>query len=151
MEAEERAQAARLPLLLVAAVALIDIDGRVLLARRPEGKSMAGLWEFPGGKIKTNETPDDTIVREVKEELSLEIDKDSLVPFSFNTYTYEKFHAIIFCYICRIWKGTPLSKNKQKVLWIEIEKLKNYEFLAGSQAFIQKLINLRKNIKINYL
>ena len=130
---------------------LIDWQDRAFISLRSKDKILPNFWEFPGGKIKTNESPDDTIVREVKEELSLEIDKDSLVPFSFNTYTYEKFHAIIFCYICRIWKGTPLSKNKQKVLWIEIEKLKNYEFLAGSQAFIQKLINLRRNIKINYL
>ena len=130
---------------------LIDWQDRAFISLRSKDKILPNFWEFPGGKIKTNESPDDTIVREVKEELSLEIDKDSLVPFSFKTYTYEKFHAIIFCYICRIWKGTPLSKNKQKILWVEIEKLKNYEFLAGSQAFIQKLINLRKNIKINYL
>ena len=104
----------------VSTVVLIDWQDRAFISLRSKDKILPNFWEFPGGKIKTNESPDDTIVREVKEELSLEIDKDSLVPFSFNTYTYEKSHAIIFCYICRIWKGTPLSTNKQKVLWIEI-------------------------------
>ena len=95
-------------------------------------------------KIKTNENPDDAIVREIKEELSLDINKKSLKPSSFNTYTYDEFHAIIFFYICRSWKGTPLSKTNQKILWIEIDKLKKYKLLPGSNKFVLELNNLFK-------
>ena len=128
----------------VSTVALIDWQGKVLISLRSEDKILPNFWEFPGGKIKINESPDDTIVREIKEELSLDINKKSLTPLSFNTYTYEQFHAVIFFYICRSWNRTPLSKNKQKILWVEIDKLKNYNFLAGSKKFVSDLSNLKK-------
>ena len=128
----------------VSTVALVDWQGKVLITLRSEDKNLSNFWEFPGGKIKNNESPDDAIIREIKEELSLDINKKSLNPLSFNTYTYEEFHAVIFFYICRSWKGTPLSKNKQKILWIEIDKLKNYKFLPGSNKFVSELNNLKK-------
>ena len=117
---------------------------KVLITKRTSGKFLAGYWEFPGGKIKTNESPDDAIVREIKEELSLDINKKSLKPLSFNTYTYDEFHAIIFFYICRSWKGIPVSKKNQKILWVKIDKLKKYKFLAGSNKFVLILNDLFK-------
>ena len=128
----------------VSTVALIDWQGKVLISLRSDNKILSNFWEFPGGKIKTNENPDDAIVREIKEELSLDINKKSLKPSSFNTYTYDEFHAIIFFYICRSWKGTPLSKTNQKILWIEIDKLKKYKLLPGSNKFVLELNNLFK-------
>ncbi len=128
----------------VSTVALIDWQGKVLISLRPEDKILPNHWEFPGGKIKINESPDHAIIREIKEELTLDINKKSLKPLSFNTHTYEEFHAVIFFYICRSWNGTPLSKNKQKILWVEIDKLKNYNFLPGSIKFVLELNKLKK-------
>jgi len=128
----------------VSTVALIDWQGKVLISLRSEDKILPNYWEFPGGKIKTNESPDHAIIREIKEELTLDINKKSLKPLSFNTYTYEEFHTVIFFYICRTWNGTPLSKNKQKILWVEIDKLKNYNFLPGSSKFVLELNKLKK-------
>ena len=128
----------------VSTVALIDWQGKVLISLRPEDKILPNYWEFPGGKIKNNESPDHAIIREIKEELTLDINKKSLKPLSFNTHTYEEFHAVIFFYICRSWNGTPLSKNKQKILWVEIDKLKNYNFLPGSSKFVLELNKLKK-------
>ena len=128
----------------VSTVALIDWQGKALISLRSENQILPNFWEFPGGKIKNNESPDDAIIREIKEELSLDINKKSLKPLSFNTYTYDEFHAIIFFYICRSWKGTPISKKNQKILWVEIDKLKKYKFLAGSNKFVLELNNLFK-------
>ena len=128
----------------VSTVALIDWQGKVLISLRSEDKILPNYWEFPGGKIKTNESPDHAIIREIKEELTLDINKKSLKPLSFNTHTYEEFHAVIFFYICRNWNGTPLSKNKQKILWVEIDKLKKYNFLPGSSKFVLELNKLKK-------
>jgi 8-oxo-dGTP diphosphatase len=128
----------------VSTVALIDWQGKVLISLRSEDKILPNYWEFPGGKIKTNESPDHAIIREIKEELTLDINKKSLKPLSFNTHTYEEFHAVIFFYICRSWNSTPLSKNKQKILWVEIDKLKNYNFLPGSSKFVLELNKLKK-------
>ena len=128
----------------VSTVALVDWQGKVLISLRPENEILPNFWEFPGGKIKTNESPDDAIIREIKEELSLDINKKSLKPISFNTYTYDEFNAIIFFYICRSWNGTPLSNENKKILWIEIDKLKNYKLLPGSNKFILELNNLFK-------
>ena len=128
----------------VSTVALIDWQGKVLISLRSENKILPNYWEFPGGRIKTNESPDHAIIREIKEELTLDINKKSLKPLSFNTHTYEEFHAVIFFYICRNWNGTPLSKNKQKILWVEIDKLKKYNFLPGSSKFVLELNKLKK-------
>ena len=137
-------------IMYVSAVALLDWQGKVLISHRSEDHLvLPNFWEFPGGKIKINENPDDAVVREIKEELSLDIDKKLLKPLSFNTHTYKNVYVddldvVIFFYICRSWKGTPSSKDKQKILWVEIDKLKKYKFLPGSNKFVLELNNLKK-------
>ena len=128
----------------VSTVVLLDWQDRALISQRSKDKILPNYWEFPGGKIKNNETPKDALIREVKEELSLEINKKLLSPLNFNTYLYEEFHATIFCYLCRSWNGSLVSKDNQKILWVKIEKLKNYNLLPGSKEFVEQLINFRK-------
>ncbi len=128
----------------VSIIALIDWQGRVLLSLRPKNKEFSNYWEFPGGKLKKNEGPDEAIIREIKEELSLDISKKSLKPLSFKTHVYDKFNTIIFFYICRSWSGTPVPKEKQKIIWVEIDKLEKYNFLPANNKFITELRNLKK-------
>ncbi len=105
-------------MVLVAAVALIDADGRVLLARRPEGKAMAGLWEFPGGKVKAGETPEAALAREIKEELGVELCDGCLAPFSFASHRYADFHLLMPLYLCRKWDGIPVPREGQELKWL---------------------------------
>ena len=107
-----------LPIVLVAAVALLDVDGRVLLAQRPEGKRMAGLWEFPGGKVHLNEAPETAVVRELKEELDVDITESCLTPLTFASHAYEDFHLLMPLYVCRVWKGTPRPLEGQALRWL---------------------------------
>lgn len=107
-----------LPLLLVAAVAMVDIDGRVLLAQRPKGRSMAGLWEFPGGKIHAGETPEGCVVRELREELGVDITESCLAPFTFASHRYDHAHLLMPLYLCRVWKGTPSPLEGQSLKWV---------------------------------
>ena len=111
------------PKLLVTAVALIDADGRVLMAQRPGGKSMAGLWEFPGGKVHDDETPEVALVRELKEELDIDISESCLAPFTFASHAYEKFHLIMPLYLCRTWNGTVKGHEGQELQWIKPNRL----------------------------
>ncbi|WP_291295150.1 bifunctional GNAT family N-acetyltransferase/(deoxy)nucleoside triphosphate pyrophosphohydrolase [Elioraea sp.] len=113
-------------LLLVAAVALIDGDGRVLLARRPEGKALAGLWEFPGGKVQPGETPEAALIRELKEELGIDVSASCLGPFTFASHAYEKFHLMMPLYLCRRWQGTPTPLEGQALAWVRPNKLADY-------------------------
>ncbi len=103
---------------LVSAVALIDRDGRVLLAQRPEGKSMAGLWEFPGGKIEDGETPEVALIRELEEELGINTWESCLAPLTFASHTYEKFHLLMPLFACRKWEGTPIAREGQTLKWV---------------------------------
>ncbi len=128
----------------VSTAAIIDWQGKVLISLRPKGKDFPNIWEFPGGKIKNNETPEECLIREIKEELLIEISKKSLKPLSFITHTYENLHVTIFSYICRHWKGTPVANEKQRILWVEIENIKNYKFLPGSNNLVLELYNLKK-------
>jgi 8-oxo-dGTP diphosphatase len=107
-----------LPIVLVAAVALVDSDGRVLVQRRPDQKSWAGWWEFPGGKVHDGETPETTIVRELKEELGLDITESCLAPFTFASHAYDDFHLLMPLYLCRVWRGTPTPLEGQALKWI---------------------------------
>jgi len=126
-------------LLLVAACALIDRDGRVLLARRPEGKRMAGLWEFPGGKLDPGETPEAALIRELQEELGIDVSADCLAPFAFASHTYERFHLLMPLFLCRRWKGIPRPKEGQTLTWVRPEKLGEYPMPPADKPLIPLL------------
>ena len=112
--------------LLVSAVALIDADGRVLLAQRPEGKSLAGLWEFPGGKVEPNETPEAALIRELKEELDIETWQSCLAPLTFASHTYADFHLLMPLFACRKWQGIATGVEGQNLAWVRPKDLRNY-------------------------
>jgi 8-oxo-dGTP diphosphatase len=130
------------PLLLVAAVALIDDDNRVLLAQRPEGKSMAGLWEFPGGKVEAGETPEDALCRELKEELDIELCRPCLAPFNFASHAYEKFHLLMPLYLCRTWDGEICPREGQTVKWVRGIELSRYPMPPADEPLIPWLRDL---------
>ena len=113
-------------IVLVSAVALIDPDGRVLLAQRPEGKSMEGLWEFPGGKVEPGETPEAALIRELQEELGIETWDSCLAPLTFASHTYETFHLLMPLFACRKWKGVVQGKENQALKWVRAQQLKDY-------------------------
>ena len=126
-------------MLLVVAVALIDSDGRILLSQRPEGKQMSGLWEFPGGKIEEGETPEVALVRELKEELSIDITESCLAPFSFASHAYDDFHLLMPLYLCRVWKGRPFPKEQQKLKWVKLEKFSEYSMPPADLPLVAML------------
>ena len=115
-----------LPTVLVAAVALVDADGRVLLARRPPGKSMAGLWEFPGGKVGSDETPEAALIRELKEELDIDVAASCLAPFTFASHRYDTFHLLMPLYLCRKWQGIVRPLEGQALKWVAPTRLADY-------------------------
>lgn len=114
------------PILLVAAVLLVDVDNRVLLARRPPGKSMAGLWEFPGGKVEAGETPEQALARELREELSIEVCETCLAPFTFASHGYERFHLLMPLFLCRRWEGDLHPREGQEIKWVRPNVLADY-------------------------
>lgn len=122
--------------LLVAACALIDPDHRVLLARRPEGKSMAGLWEFPGGKVEKNETPEACLIRELKEELNLDIIENCLAPLTFASHAYSDFHLLMPLYVCRVWNGMPEPRENQTLKWVRAADLRDFEMPAADLPLV---------------
>ncbi len=113
-------------IVLVSAVALIDPDGRILLAQRPPGKSMAGLWEFPGGKVETGETPEAALVRELHEELGIETWDSCLAPLTFASHGYQDFHLLMPLFACRKWNGVPQARENQVLKWVRASQLKDY-------------------------
>lgn len=113
-------------IVLVSAVALIDADGRVLLAQRPEGKSLAGLWEFPGGKVDPGETPEVALIRELHEELGIDTWKSCLAPLTFASHSYDGFHLLMPLFACRRWQGTPMAKEGQTLAWVRACDLSKY-------------------------
>ncbi|HUT49917.1 MAG TPA: 8-oxo-dGTP diphosphatase MutT [Alphaproteobacteria bacterium] len=127
------------PVLLVAAVALIDADGRVLLARRPEGKPMAGLWEFPGGKVDPGETPEACLIRELKEELGINVTASCLGPFTFASHAYEDFHLLMPLYLCRVWEGMPQALEGQALKWVQPGKLADYPMPPADAPLVAML------------
>lgn len=128
--------------LLVAAGVLIDRSSRILLAQRPEGKSMAGLWEFPGGKVHENETAENALVRELREELAIEIAPSSLVPLTFASHAYPAFHLLMPLFACREWKGTPRGLEKQKFAWATKDELKTYAMPPADERILPTLLKL---------
>jgi 8-oxo-dGTP diphosphatase len=126
-------------LVLVAAGALIDTDGRVLLAQRPEGKSLAGLWEFPGGKVEEGESPEETLIREVLEELGVKIEKACISPLAFASHSYPDFHLLMPLYFCRRWTGIPRGLEGQKLAWVRGAKLKDYPMPPADEPLIAPL------------
>jgi len=124
---------------LVAAVALIDPDGRVLIAKRPEGKAMAGLWEFPGGKIRPHETPEAALIRELKEELGIDVTESCLAPFTFASHAYDGFHLLMPLYVCRKWGGTPQPLEHQELKWVRPAKLADYPMPPADKPLIAML------------
>jgi 8-oxo-dGTP diphosphatase len=130
------------PLLLVAACALVDVDGRVLLARRPEGKKMAGLWEFPGGKLNPGETPEAALIRELKEELDIDVSAACLAPFAFASHDYDRFHLLMPLFLCRRWKGLPKPREGQTLAWVRPNKLTDFEMPPADKPLIPLLRDL---------
>src|SRR3954464_9688221 len=116
---------------LVVAVALVDPDGRVLIAQRPEGKSMAGLWEFPGGKVEAGETPEAALIRELAEELGITVKAACLAPFTFASHTYDAFHLLMPLYICRRWDGTPTARHHAALKWVRPNALRDHPMPAA--------------------
>ena len=132
-------EADALPLVLVVAVALIDADGRVLLAQRPAGKTMAGLWEFPGGKVQPGETPEAALIRELKEELGVDVTAACLAPFTFASHRYETFHLLMPLYVCRKWGGTPQPLEHQELKWVRPAKLADFPMPPADKPLIAML------------
>jgi 8-oxo-dGTP diphosphatase len=130
------------PILLVAAVALVDVDNRVLIAKRPEGRSMAGLWEFPGGKVNTGETPEVALVRELKEELGISVCLTCLAPFTFASHAYDKFHLLMPLYLCRNWEGDITPLEGQEVKWVRANRLADFPMPPADVPLIPWLRDL---------
>jgi 8-oxo-dGTP diphosphatase len=131
-----------LPVVLVVAVALIDADGRVLLARRPPGKTMAGLWEFPGGKVQDGEAPEAALIRELKEELGIDVAEVCLAPFTFASHRYERFHLLMPLYVCRRWNGTVTPREGQTLAWVRPLKLGEYPMPPADKPLVAMLQDL---------
>jgi len=129
-------------LVLVAAVALVDRDGRVLLAERPAGKSMAGLWEFPGGKLRQGEAPETALVRELREELGIDTAESCLAPLAFASHRYEKFHLLMPLYVCRQWQGVVRAREGQRLKWVRPKELRNYPMPPADAPLIPALEEL---------
>lgn len=128
-------------IVLVAACALVDVDGRILLAQRPEGKSMAGLWEFPGGKVEAGERPEETLIRELHEELGIEVNEACLAPLTFASHSYEDFHLLMPLYICRRWEGVPHGRENQALKWVRSVRLRDYPMPAADEPLIPHLMD----------
>lgn len=130
------------PLLVVVACALVDVDGRVLLAQRPEGKQLAGLWEFPGGKLEPGEAPEAALIRELKEELGIDVTEACLAPFTFASHAYEDFHLMMPLYVCRRWQGTPQALEAQALSWVKPVRLGDYAMPPADEPLIAMLRDL---------
>lgn len=130
------------PLLLVAACVLIDAAGRVLIARRPEGRAMAGLWEFPGGKLEPGESPEDALTRELREELGVDVSRACLAPFVFASHAYEKFHLLMPLFLCRRWQGIPTPREGQTIRWVKPEEMADYQMLPADKPLLPMLRDL---------
>ena len=125
--------------LLVSAVALIDPDGRILLAQRPEHKSMGGLWEFPGGKVEPSETPEEALIRELQEELGINTWESCLAPLTFASHSYEEFHLLMPVFACRKWEGNPTPQEGQNLAWVRVNEMRTYPMPPADEPLIAML------------
>lgn len=124
---------------LVVACALVDADGRVLICRRPEGKQLAGLWEFPGGKVEAGETPEDALIRELKEELGIDVNKACLAPFVFASHAYDSFHLLMPLYLCRRWDGFVQALEHSEIAWVRPETMGDYPMPPADEPLVAYL------------
>jgi 8-oxo-dGTP diphosphatase len=131
-----------LPTVLVVAVALIDADGRVLIARRPEGKQLAGLWEFPGGKVEPGERPETALIRELDEELGIQVAESCLAPFVFTSHAYESFHLLMPLYLCRRWSGVVQNREHAALKWVRPDRLADYPMPPADEPLVAWLRDL---------
>jgi len=133
---------APLPTVLVVAVALIDVDGRVLIAKRPEGKTLAGLWEFPGGKVEPGERPEAALIRELSEELGIEVSESCLAPFVFASHAYDSFHLLMPLYLCRRWDGVVAAREHDALAWVRPDRLSDYPMPPADEPLVAWLRDL---------
>ncbi|MGP0059491.1 MAG: (deoxy)nucleoside triphosphate pyrophosphohydrolase [Beijerinckiaceae bacterium] len=129
-------------LLLVVAAALLDVDGRVLIAQRPQGKALAGLWEFPGGKVEPGERPEAALIRELEEELALKVEEACLAPLTFASYAYADFHLLMPLYVCRRWTGLVTSREAAALKWVHPTRLRDFSMPPADAPLIPALIDL---------
>ena len=129
-------------ILLVVACALIDADGRILIAQRPEGKGMAGLWEFPGGKVEAGESPEATLIRELDEELGIAVKSACLAPLTFASFAYEKFHLLMPLYVCRRWDGLVVAKEHAALRWVRPQNLRDFPMPPADEPLMPALLDL---------
>ena len=129
-------------LVLVAACALVDSDGRVLLTERPVGKTMAGLWEFPGGKVEAGERPEQTLIRELKEELGIDVQEPCLAPLTFASHDYADFHLLMPLYVCRRWEGIVTAQEGQRLTWVRPNRLRDYKMPPADEPLVAHLMTL---------
>jgi 8-oxo-dGTP diphosphatase len=131
-----------LSIVLVVACAMVDADNRVLITRRPEGKALAGLWEFPGGKVESGETPEDALIRELHEELGVIVKQACLAPLTFTSHRYDKFHLLMPLYVCRRWEGQVGAREGQEIAWVRPSRLRDYPMPPADEPLIPHLIDL---------
>jgi 8-oxo-dGTP diphosphatase len=129
-------------ILLVAAAALVDVDGRVLICKRPQGKALAGLWEFPGGKVEAGETPEACLIRELDEELGIKVAHACLAPFVFASHAYDSFHLIMPLYLCRRWEGVATAREHEAMSWVRPNQMSNYPMPPADAPLVAWLRDL---------
>ena len=130
------------PILLVAVIALVDADGRVLISQRPKGKHLEGLWEFPGGKLRDGETPEGALIRELNEELGIDVEHTCLAPLSFASHDYREFHLLMPLYVCRVWSGVPRGREGQQLKWVRPSKLTDWPMPPADAPLVAALRDL---------
>jgi len=129
-------------LVIVASIAIIDANDQILIAKRPNKKHLSGFWEFPGGKVEKNESPENALVREVKEELNIDINNKCIAPLTFSEFNYENFHLLLLLYVCRRWEGEPMSMEKNEIKWVKVNTLRQYKMPPADDSLIYSLQDL---------
>ena len=129
-------------LVIVASIAIIDANDQILIAKRPNKKHLSGFWEFPGGKVEKGESPENALVREVKEELNIDINNKCIAPLTFSEFNYENFHLLLLLYVCRRWEGEPTSMEKNEIKWVKANTLRQYKMPPADDSLIYSLQDL---------